>query len=278
MGSIYSGVTALERLSGAACAFSGSSRPGGLLHVSGRGNGVSGAFACVRVRSSVFAYFHHFCKRLKTDGGSVAADAIRPGSTIRTLEIKEPHRSIKGLDEDEKGRRSMTTPGGEQELTIINEPGLYRLVFKSRKKEAQAFKRWVCHEVLPSIRKNGAYFAPNIPLEKLQKLMESVGEQYKMLIENNSILRQQLEYAMQFVPKSKYGSTSPVNGQRRTTIRRGANVAGKGRLIERRDPSGLGNNARHCRPGQSGVQNGEPRSSRGTAEGTDRLSQTRMRR
>ena len=156
------------------------------------------------------------------------------------LEIKEPHRSIKGLDEDEKGRRSMTTPGGEQELTIINEPGLYRLVFKSRKKEAQAFKRWVCHEVLPSIRKNGAYFAPNIPLEKLQKLMESVGEQYKMLIENNSILRQQLEYAMQFVPKSKYGSTSPVNGQRRTTIRRGANVAGKGRLIERRDPEEVG--------------------------------------
>lgn len=70
--------------------------------------------------------------------------------------------------------------------------------------------------------------------------MESVGEQYKMLIENNSILRQQLEYAMQFVPKSKYGSTSPVNGQRRTTIRRGANIAGKGRLIERRDPEEVG--------------------------------------
>ena len=45
---------------------------------------------------------------------------------------------------------------------------------------------------------------------------------------------------MQFVPKSKYGSTSPVNGQRRTTIRRWANVAGKGRLIERRDPEEVG--------------------------------------
>ena len=156
------------------------------------------------------------------------------------LEIKEPHRSIKGLDEDEKGRHSMTTPGGEQELTMINEAGLYRLIFKSRKKEAEDFKRWVCHDVLPSIRKTGAYLAPNISMEKLQNLIETIGEQYKLLIESNSILRQQLEYATQFVPKTKYGSTSPANGQRRTTIRRGANVAGNGRLIERRNPEEVG--------------------------------------
>ena len=156
------------------------------------------------------------------------------------LEIKEPHRSIKGLDEDEKGRHSMTTPGGEQELTMINEAGLYRLIFKSRKKEAEDFKRWVCHDVLPSIRKTGAYLAPNISMEKLQNLIETIGEQYKLLIESNSILRQQLEYATQFVPKTKYGSTSPANGQRRTTIRRGANVAGNGRLIEKRNPEEVG--------------------------------------
>ena len=77
-------------------------------------------------------------------------------------------------------------------------------------------------------------------MEKLQHLIESIGEQYKLLIESNSIMRQQLEYAAQFVPKNKYGSTSPVNGQRRTTIRRGANVAGKGRLIEKRDPEEVG--------------------------------------
>ncbi len=146
----------------------------------------------------------------------------------------------RGLAADEKGLHTVQTPGGEQKLQVISEAGLYRLIFKSRKKEAEAFKRWVCHDVLPSIRKTGAYLAPNIPLEKLQKLIEAIGEQYKMLIESNSILRQQLEYATQFVPKTKYGSTSPANGQRRTTIRRGANVAGNGRLIEKRDPEEVG--------------------------------------
>ena len=156
------------------------------------------------------------------------------------LEIKEPHRSIKGLDDDEKGRHSMTTLGGEQELTIINEPGLYRLVFKSRKKEAEAFKRWVCHEVLPSIRKTGAYLAPSFPIEQFQKVLATIIEQVQKVIQINNIQRQQLEYAQQFIPNTEYGSTSPVNGQRLTTIRRGANVAGKGRLIEKRNPDEVG--------------------------------------
>ena len=134
----------------------------------------------------------------------------------------------------------MCTPSAEQEMTVINEAGLYNAILCSNKAEAKAFKRWVTHDVLPSIRKTGAYLAPNLPLEKLQNLIETIGEQYKLLIESNSILRQQLEYATQFVPKTKYGSTSPANGQRRTTIRRGANVAGNGRLIERRNPEEVG--------------------------------------
>ena len=76
--------------------------------------------------------------------------------------------------------------------------------------------------------------------KKVQKIIEAIGEQYKMLIESNSVLRQQLEYAAQFIPKTKYGSTSPANGQRRTTIRRGANVAGNGRLISFRNPDEVG--------------------------------------
>ena len=108
------------------------------------------------------------------------------------------------------------------------------------RKPQEAFKRWVCHDILPSIHKTGAYLAPNLPLEKLQKIIEAIGEQYKMLIESNSVLRQQLEYAAQFIPKTKYGSTSLANGQRRTTIRRGANVAGNGRLISFRNPDEVG--------------------------------------
>jgi prophage antirepressor-like protein len=60
------------------------------------------------------------------------------------------------------------------------------------------FKRWVTHDVLPSIRKTGAYLAPNIPLEKLQKLMESVGEQYKMLIERRDLKKLVINIVMQY--------------------------------------------------------------------------------
>ena len=156
------------------------------------------------------------------------------------LELANPRSSMALLDEDERGVHSMDTPSAKQEMAIISEAGLYSLILRSRKPEAKAFKRWVTHEVSPSIRKTGAYLAPNLPLEKLQKIIEAIGEQYKMLIESNSVLRQQLEYAAQFIPKTKYGSTSPANGQRRTTIRRGANVAGNGRLISFRNPDEVG--------------------------------------
>ena len=89
------------------------------------------------------------------------------------LGLAEPHRVAARLDDDEKGRTRMTTPGGVQEVTIINEPGLYSVILRSEKPEAKAFKRWVTHDVLPSIRRTGAY---GIPLEKLAHLNELQGE------------------------------------------------------------------------------------------------------
>lgn len=70
------------------------------------------------------------------------------------IEAKDMTRN---LDDDEKGRRIVPTPGGDQEVLIINEPGLYRAVFLSQKDEAVLFKRWVFHVVLPAIRKTGEY-------------------------------------------------------------------------------------------------------------------------
>jgi|GEM_PF-1069312 len=66
-----------------------------------------------------------------------------------------------GLDDDEKGMVILHTPGGEQEILTVTEPGLYRLIFKSRKPIAKRFQRWIIHEVLPSIRKTGGYTIPN---------------------------------------------------------------------------------------------------------------------
>lgn len=73
------------------------------------------------------------------------------------LELGNPRSSLALLDEDEKDVHSMDTPGGKQEMTIISEPGLYSLILRSRKPEAKAFKRWVTHDILPSIRKSGGY-------------------------------------------------------------------------------------------------------------------------
>ncbi len=94
------------------------------------------------------------------------------------------NRAMQFLSDDEKGYTQMTTPKGVQNLAIINEAGLYSLLFAMQPAKAKArgvsdeviierqnklkkFKRWVTHEVLPSIRKHGAY----ITLEKIQEYM-----------------------------------------------------------------------------------------------------------
>lgn len=66
---------------------------------------------------------------------------------------------IDHVDEEDKGVTKRDTPGGSQELTIINESGLYSLIFSSKLESAKRFKRWVTSTVLPSIRKNGGYLA-----------------------------------------------------------------------------------------------------------------------
>ena len=66
----------------------------------------------------------------------------------------------KHVDDEDKGVVESTTPGGKQNITIINESGLYSLMLKSKLPGAKKFKRWVTSEVLPSIRKTGAYTMP----------------------------------------------------------------------------------------------------------------------
>lgn len=73
------------------------------------------------------------------------------------LEVGNPSQAVARLDEDEKGLISIDTLGGKQDLMCVSEPGLYDLVLTSKKPEAKPFKRWVKHEVLPSIRKTGSY-------------------------------------------------------------------------------------------------------------------------
>lgn len=65
------------------------------------------------------------------------------------------------VDDEDKGVTELMTPGGRQKMTIINESGLYALIFSSKLPSAKKFKHWVTSEVLPSIRKTGGYTKPD---------------------------------------------------------------------------------------------------------------------
>ena len=82
----------------------------------------------------------------------VAADVCN------VLDLSNPTIAVSRLDEDERAKFNL---GRQGDATIVNEPGLYTLVLGSRKPEAKAFKRWITHEVIPSVRKHGAYITPD---------------------------------------------------------------------------------------------------------------------
>lgn len=100
-----------------------------------------------------------------------------------------PERAIrKFVDDEDKGVTVLVTPGGQQEVTIINEPGVYSLVFASQTENAKQFKRWVTHDVLPSIRKKG-YFSL-MPDEQLAALLD---EQINRSVDGKRLLRESRE-------------------------------------------------------------------------------------
>lgn len=72
------------------------------------------------------------------------------------------------LDDDEKGTRSVRTPSGEQQMTVITEAGMYSAILGSKVEGAKRFKRWVTHDVLPAIRRHGAYATPEMVARSLR--------------------------------------------------------------------------------------------------------------
>ncbi|MFP5203212.1 MULTISPECIES: BRO family protein [Bacillus] len=96
------------------------------------------------------------------------------------LEIKNNRDALSRLDEDEKGVVLTDTLGGAQELAAVNEPGLYALILSSRKPEAKQFKRWITHDVIPTIRQTGQYGGPKALTEREQRI-----ESLKLLLETS---------------------------------------------------------------------------------------------
>ena len=99
--------------------------------------------------------------------GFVAADVCRElGHTNPSMALRNANDGGL-LDEDEIVREFQLRGDDQRRYNVVTEQGLYSLILASRKPEARAFKRWITHEVLPSIRKTGAYVAPERPVSPL---------------------------------------------------------------------------------------------------------------
>lgn len=135
-----------------------------------------------------FAYQDSEVRTLTLDGQPwfVAADLTN------ILGLTNPSVALSRLDEDERSKFNL---GRQGEANIVNEPGLYSLILASRKPEAKAFKRWVTHEVLPSIRKTGSYTVGQ-PVELTGPELMA-----KALIEANSTLQAQAQALIEAKPK-----------------------------------------------------------------------------
>lgn len=130
------------------------------------------------------------------------------------------------IDDDEKGYAKTRTLGGVQEIVIINESGLYNCVFGSSKDEAKAFRRWVTSEVVPSIRKHGAYMTPETLKQallnpdtlvdlalRLKSSMETVERQKMQIAENQKQLQLQapaVEYCNDVLSASNLHTVNSV--------------------------------------------------------------------
>ncbi|PCK22753.1 phage antirepressor Ant [Bacillus pumilus] len=103
----------------------------------------------------IFNYQNHDVRTVIQDGQPwfVAKDVCD------VLEIGNPSQALSRLENDEKNTIILNEGIGNPNKTIVNEPGLYTLILGSRKPEAKQFKRWITHDVIPTIRKTGGYVA-----------------------------------------------------------------------------------------------------------------------
>ena len=130
------------------------------------------------------------------------------------LGLDNSRQAVSRLDDDEKGVFNSDTLGGKQELTFVNESGMYALIFQSRKPQARAFRKWVTGEVLPSLRKYGYYVAPGAQLtdeqrEELERVM--MGRMRRYLSRRDYIqVARSMGYPVWFVQRVVAGRAGSV--------------------------------------------------------------------
>jgi len=126
------------------------------------------------------------------------------------LGLKNSRMIADRLDDDEKGVSQIYTLGGNQEMAIINESGLYNVIIRSDKPNAKKFRKWITSEVLPSIRKHGAYMTeatidkvladPDFGIKLLTQLKEEKAKNQVLAAENDK----QAQLIGELQPKADY--------------------------------------------------------------------------
>ncbi|AHJ66389.1 BRO-N domain-containing protein [Granulibacter bethesdensis] len=166
----------------------------------------------------------------------------------RVLEIANSRHAATRLDDDEKGVVNSDTLGGSQEMTIINESGLYSLILTSRKEAARRFKKWVTAEVLPSIRKTGTYGHQTTPEEwftRFAKVLciwdligeEAAGREWHLLgisfaMPSRAAVRLLMEAAMGYPARGGEASTLPTGFRKKLSARHNGALGGRPRQGE----------------------------------------------
>jgi prophage antirepressor-like protein len=110
------------------------------------------------------------------------------------LQHSNSRMMAEALDADEKGVSIVDTLGGRQEMVIVSEPGLYKILMTSRKPEAKRFDRWIRHEVLPSIRKTGMYGSPSlVPPAPIQAISDLFDQKLEPVVREMAVMREDIK-------------------------------------------------------------------------------------
>lgn len=133
--------------------------------------------------------------------------------------VTNRNRLMQQLDEDEKGGTQMNTPGGMQTVTIVNEAGLYSLLFamqptkargvtdeyiEQRCEQLRAFKRWITHEVIPSIRRNGGYIAGQDSLSDDELIARALVVAQNKIRDRDNLIAKQEQIIGELTPRANY--------------------------------------------------------------------------
>nr|DAZ05355.1 MAG TPA: repressor domain protein [Caudoviricetes sp.] len=156
------------------------------------------------------------------------------------LELHNVTEALRPLDDDEKSnfRNSEVAQNGGRAPIIISEPGLYKLIMRSRKPEAKEFQRWVTHEVLPQIRKTGGYIPTTDADDDMTILAKAVMIGQRTMEEQKRRIAEQSEHIKALEPKARFADAVAASdgtcliGELAKMLRQNGLDIGQNRLFE----------------------------------------------